>query len=97
MLEIEIKIASVYVFFTCAHMKAFISGIRQCGPGLMIKEQSIKKLFLVWGEFAERPKSTERSDSRTKWSMAELIKDQLLEDEMVKDKMRENEASRYEP
>ena len=31
-------------------------------------------------------------DKRTKWSMAELVKDQMLEDEMVEDEMVEDEV-----
>ena len=34
-------------------------------------------------------------DKRTKWSMAKLVKDQMLEDEMAKDETVEDEVAWY--
>ena len=44
-----------------------------------------------WGLTGEWP-----FGKRTKWSMAELIKDQMLQDELAKDKMGEDEVAWYQ-
>ena len=45
-----------------------------------------------WGLTGEGP-----FGKRTKWSMAKLVKAQMLEDEMAKDEMEEDEVAWYPP